>query len=108
MNAREFYEAGPPCVSRAVDGFVRIGMVSILIFISNPQNIHGPVSSCLVSDLVWCTDRGASVVLALLAYLRGHFNKPLIGFKGQCESLGLFEAGHLTRSLSLLFTISLL
>lgn len=47
-----------------------------------------PVLSFLVSDLVWCTDRGSSVVLALLAYLRGHFNKPLIGFKGQCESLG--------------------
>jgi hypothetical protein len=27
------YEAGPPCVSRAVDGFVRIGMVtSSLLF----------------------------------------------------------------------------
>jgi len=29
MNAREFYEAGPPCVSRAVDGFVRIGMAGV-------------------------------------------------------------------------------
>lgn len=33
MDVRDMYEAGPPCVSRAVDGFVRIGMVtSSLLF----------------------------------------------------------------------------
>lgn len=29
MDARDIYEAGPPCISRAVDGFVRIGMVRL-------------------------------------------------------------------------------
>lgn len=29
MDARDIYEAGPPCVSRAVDGFVRIGMAGV-------------------------------------------------------------------------------
>ena len=28
MDLRDLYQSGPPCMSRAVDGFVRIGTVS--------------------------------------------------------------------------------